>query len=132
VTAKKREEVLAAPTEEPSGQLAFLAPVKLPGRLPRHRALDRELRTRAKRLSADFMVTLRLCDELVERRHYERLGFQTPGDYFNARRFPFSWPTMRRYLAILEGVRRLPEAERDPRRLWPWVRLGVSARRWSA
>ena len=25
----------------------------------------------------------------------------------------------------------LPEAERDPRRLWPWVRLGISARRWS-
>jgi hypothetical protein len=110
------EKVVKKPREEAGGQLAFLAPVKIPGLkpgTPRHVACDREIRARAGRIGQDFMVVLRLCDELVNRKHYERLGFENPHDYFEKKVPHLSWPTMRRYLAILTAVRRLPAGQRE-------------------
>lgn len=106
------EKALATPRET---QLELIAPVKLPGgtSAPRHILVVKELRARSGRISADFMTILRLCDEMVNDRLYERAGFETPGDLFEKRIPHLSWPTVRRYLAILEGVRRLAQGERE-------------------
>ncbi len=109
--------VLATPAEEPSGQLAFLDPVKIPGfrkGMARHVALDHELQARSKRIGQDFWVVLRICDELVSFKYYERLGFEDAASYFQKKVPHLTWPTVRRYLGILEGVRRLPQRDREP------------------
>jgi hypothetical protein len=115
---KKRpsEKVLKKPREDERGQLEFLAPVRIPGvkaGMPRHLAVINELRERAKQIGQSFMIVLRLCDELVHERLYERAGFETPQDLFEKRIPHLSWTTVRRYLSILEGVRRLPEGQRE-------------------
>jgi hypothetical protein len=111
--AKPEKKALTKPRAET--QLELITPVKLPGgtSAPRHTLVIREIRSRAGRVGQDFMVILRLCDELVNDRLYERAGFETPGDLFEKRVPHLSWPTVRRYLGILEGVRRLAQAERE-------------------
>lgn len=113
---KPADKILKKPREDEKGQLTFLAPVKLrtkPG-TARHAAVIREIKARATNLGEHFMVILRLCDELVEKRLYERAGFQTPQDLFDQQIPNLSWSTIRRYLMILTAVRRLPAPQREP------------------
>ncbi len=110
------EKVLKKPAADDNGQLVFLAPVRLsakPG-VARHVAVIGAIRARAAQIGAHFMVVLRLCDELVTKRLYEPAGFQTPQELFEKRIPNLSWPTVRRYLSILDAVRRLPAAQREP------------------
>jgi hypothetical protein len=113
---KSSEKVLKKPQADAKGQYTFLAPVKIPWvkpGMPRHVAVINEIRARATEIGGHFIVVLRLCDELVAKRYYEKAGFQTPQDLFDQKIPHLSWSTVRRYLGILEAVRRLPEGQRE-------------------
>lgn len=78
--------------------------------LPRHEIVDLALRQGASRLETDFFAFVRLAKECIDEGLWARFGFDGPAKYFEDR-IGISYRSLTRRLSILEGIKRLPEAE---------------------
>lgn len=83
--------------------------------LSRPEVVDLELRQRAVRLEDDFLGFCELAREALDGKYYLDLGFPD-FDTYAVERLGSSYRTLRRGLAALEAVRRLPPADQAPAR----------------
>lgn len=80
--------------------------------IPRHEAVDLELRQLAKRVETDFWAIVELCIEAQDGAYYARFGFVSLGDYLSER-LRISYSSVMRRLRAVEAVRALPPEEHD-------------------
>lgn len=76
-----------------------------------HESIDLQLRQAAKRLSSGFLQLCDLAVRAIAEKVHERFGYDSEARYFDER-VGISYRTLRRWLAIHEGLNRLPEADR--------------------
>lgn len=79
--------------------------------IPRHEVLDTALRQAARTIAESFLTFCDLALEAIETKVHERYGYLSPADYFESR-LGVSYRSARRWLAVAEGLRRLPDGER--------------------
>ena len=77
-----------------------------------HESIDLQLRQAAKRLSSGFLQLCDLAVQAIAEKVHERYGYESEAQYFDVR-IGISYRTLRRWLAIHEGLNRLPEADRQ-------------------
>lgn len=88
-----------------------------------HEQVDLKLRQMAGRIADHFLEFADLALAAIEQKVYERFGFLDEAAYFTER-VGVSYRTIRRWLSVAEGLRRLPEGERAEARQ-AVARLGV-------
>lgn len=79
----------------------------IPG-LPEAERLDLELRQRAQRLAGEFLAFAERAQAAIDAGVPARFGYVDPETYFEER-IGLSWRSIRRWLAVVEGLRRLPD-----------------------
>jgi hypothetical protein len=95
-----------------------------PEGMERHAFVHQELRALVHSMTRDFMRFLVLADEAITEKHYERLGYRDPDEYFE-REVGYSYRSLKRRLAILEALRRIDELDERERVQAVLAELGV-------
>lgn len=91
---------------------------------PRHEVVDLMLRQHAQRLALQYLDFCELAEECISGKFYERFGFVDAEPYFQER-IGVSYRTLRRRMAILEALHRLPP-DTQPRARLALAEIGVS------
>jgi len=84
--------------------------------VPRHEEVDTLLRQSAQRLEMGFLDFCELAQEAIEGKYHERFGFVDAEPYFQDR-IGCSYRSLRKRLAVLEGLRKLPAGQIEPAKL---------------
>jgi hypothetical protein len=93
--------------------------------LDRPAYLDLAIRQTAKRIAARYLDFLTYAEEFIREGYYARPdcgGHMTPDGYFES--VGVSYRSVKRWLSIIEGIRRVPEPERAPLKA-ALVELGI-------
>jgi hypothetical protein len=77
---------------------------------------DLKLRQLAQRIETDYLEFCGVAQTAMNENWHQKFGFVDASDYFD-QRIGLSYRTVRRRLAILEAIQRLPEAEQEGARL---------------
>lgn len=101
--SKSVKRRLAIQKGNPAGEIIAAA-------LPRHEEVDLLLRQSAQRLEMGFLDFCELAQEAIEGKYHERFGFLDESGYFTER-IGVPYRTLRRRLAVLEGLRKLPAGQ---------------------
>lgn len=80
--------------------------------IPRHEEVDTLLRQSAQRLEMGFLDFVELAREAIDEKIHERFGFLDESAYFQER-IGVSYRSLRRGLAVLEGLRKLPAGQME-------------------
>lgn len=81
--------------------------------IPRHEEVDTLLRQSAQRLEMGFLDFCELAQEAIEGKYHEKFGFVDAEPYFQDR-IGCSYRSLRKRLAVLEGLRKLPVGQMEP------------------
>ena len=100
------------PSGAPSPSFVEVAIPRPSTALAPHESLDLQLRQAAKRLASGFLQLCDLAVQAIAEKVHERFGYDSEARYFDER-VGISYRTLRRWLAIHEGLNRLPEADRQ-------------------
>lgn len=98
----------------PAGQKS--AALRITLELEPHEALDLKLRQAATRIAQGFLDFVDLAAEAIDSKVYERFGFVEPARYLEER-IGVSYRSVRRWLAVREGLLRLPPSDQPDARV---------------
>lgn len=83
--------------------------------LPRHEVLDLSMRQAVRRIGTEWLRLCQDAQEFVEGALYHKFGYGRPDDYFTDQ-LGLTYRTVRRWLAVHEGILRLEPGDQEPAR----------------